>query len=148
MNEREFRIDPRPAELGGGWRLRLLDWAGEEMGGGVFAQDEYGDALDEGEAWIRAGHPEPQPPTASRRANMRNREEEEFWYRQLMDAQAAKNCLTDLSWLITRADEPVPQVLLDVFNTLATELGFDPEEQLEWSLERRSQRQEALDENQ
>jgi len=30
-----YEIAPRPAELGGGWKLRLLD-GGEEMGGGVF----------------------------------------------------------------------------------------------------------------
>lgn len=30
-----YEITPRPAELGGGWRLRLLE-NGEEVGGGVF----------------------------------------------------------------------------------------------------------------
>ena len=30
-----YEIMSRPAELGGGWRLRLLQ-DGEEMGGGVF----------------------------------------------------------------------------------------------------------------
>lgn len=30
-----YEITPRPAELGGGWRLRLLE-DGEEVGGGVF----------------------------------------------------------------------------------------------------------------
>jgi hypothetical protein len=36
-----YTITPRPAELGGGWRLRLLE-DGEEVGGGVFPveQDE------------------------------------------------------------------------------------------------------------
>lgn len=31
-----YEITPRPVELGGGWKLRLLD-GDEEMGGGVFA---------------------------------------------------------------------------------------------------------------
>lgn len=30
-----YEISPRPVELGGGWRLRLLE-NGEEVGGGVF----------------------------------------------------------------------------------------------------------------
>jgi hypothetical protein len=30
-----YEITPRPAELGGGWRLRLLE-DGEEVGGGAF----------------------------------------------------------------------------------------------------------------
>jgi hypothetical protein len=30
-----YEINPRPVELGGGWRLRLLE-DGEEAGGGVF----------------------------------------------------------------------------------------------------------------
>ncbi|MET3109333.1 hypothetical protein AAKU58_004185 [Oxalobacteraceae bacterium GrIS 1.18] len=30
-----YEINPRPTELGGGWRLRLLE-DGEEVGGGVF----------------------------------------------------------------------------------------------------------------
>lgn len=30
-----YEITPRPAHLGGGWRLRLLE-NGEEVGGGVF----------------------------------------------------------------------------------------------------------------
>jgi hypothetical protein len=60
-----YQIDPRPVDLGGGWRLRLLE-EGEEMGGGVFPLAEYAalaesdkaradlayaDALEEGEAW-------------------------------------------------------------------------------------------------
>ena len=63
MSKYSYQIDPRPAELGGGWRLRLLE-GGEEVGGGVFPPDEsieeteealsnsYADALDEGEAWL------------------------------------------------------------------------------------------------
>ena len=58
-----YEIDPRPVELGGGWRLRLLE-DDEEMGGGVFpplddfedAQEAdkaaYADAVEEGENWL------------------------------------------------------------------------------------------------
>lgn len=35
MNHYTYEIIARPADLGGGWRLRLLE-NGEEMGGGVF----------------------------------------------------------------------------------------------------------------
>ena len=72
MTDYGYAIDPRPAELGGGWRLRLLE-NGEEVGGGVFplspylsafpATDEtneremaeeaaYEDALAEASAWL------------------------------------------------------------------------------------------------
>lgn len=34
-----YEINPRPAELGGGWRLRLLE-GDQEVGGGVFPPDE------------------------------------------------------------------------------------------------------------
>jgi hypothetical protein len=34
-----YEINPRPVELGGGWRLRLLE-GGEEVGGGAFAVEE------------------------------------------------------------------------------------------------------------
>mgnify|MGYP000535292648 CR=1 FL=1 len=62
MNDYRYQIDPRPANLGGGWRLRLLE-NGEEVGGGVFPLSEYtteenaekyayDDALDEASAWI------------------------------------------------------------------------------------------------
>ena len=58
-------ITPRPPELGGGWRLRLLE-DGEEVGGGVFPLSEYAtednaeeaakwayeDALAEASAWL------------------------------------------------------------------------------------------------
>lgn len=30
-----YEINPRPVELGGGWRLRLLE-GGDEVGGGLF----------------------------------------------------------------------------------------------------------------
>lgn len=38
-----YTIDPRPAALGGGWRLRLLE-NGEEIGGGVFPPLDIDDA--------------------------------------------------------------------------------------------------------
>lgn len=34
-----YEINPRPTELGGGWRLRLLE-DGEEVGGGVFPVED------------------------------------------------------------------------------------------------------------
>lgn len=60
-----YEIEPRPAELGGGWRLRLLDGE-KELGGGVFPPVYYGpkcddeaasrfahaDAQEEGERWL------------------------------------------------------------------------------------------------
>ena len=72
MTDYGYAIDPRPAELGGGWRLRLLE-NGEEVGGGCSplspylsafpATDEateremaekaaYEDALAEASAWL------------------------------------------------------------------------------------------------
>lgn len=62
MNEVKYgyQIDPRPQELGGGWRLRLLE-DGEEVGGGVFPASDgskilkaaaYEDALAEASAWL------------------------------------------------------------------------------------------------
>lgn len=60
-----YVIDVRPAELGGGWRLRLLE-DGEEVGGGVFppvegiedaeeaAQEAYSDALDVAAEWMES----------------------------------------------------------------------------------------------
>lgn len=39
MIEYSYQIDQRPVELGGGWRLRLIEGA-EEVGGGVFPPDE------------------------------------------------------------------------------------------------------------
>ena len=56
-------ITPRPPELGGGWRLRLLE-DGEEVGGGVFPPDDasetpkdalqaaFDDAESEAYAWL------------------------------------------------------------------------------------------------
>lgn len=60
-----YEITPRPADLGGGWRLRLLE-SGEEVGGGIFPLSEYAtaesaeeaasyayeDALAEASAWL------------------------------------------------------------------------------------------------
>lgn len=58
-----YEVHPRPAKLGGGWRLQLLE-NGEEVGGGVFppvdgiedakeaATEAYNDALEVGEDWL------------------------------------------------------------------------------------------------
>jgi hypothetical protein len=46
-----YTIEPRPEELGGGWRLCLLE-EGEEVGGGVFPEDEYQDAVETAEDWL------------------------------------------------------------------------------------------------
>ncbi len=60
MSNYRYEIEPRSAELGGGWRLRLVE--GEiEVGGGVFPadpadklamDDAYADALSEGKSWL------------------------------------------------------------------------------------------------
>lgn len=42
-----YEITPRPADLGGGWRLRLME-DGEEVGGGVFP---IADDPDAGMSW-------------------------------------------------------------------------------------------------
>jgi len=62
--EYSYEITPRPVELGGGWRLRLLE-DGVEVGGGVFPpeggnetpmedrlQEAYDDAESEAYAWL------------------------------------------------------------------------------------------------
>ena len=58
-----YEITPRPDELGGGWRLRLLE-DGVEVGGGVFPPDDasetpkdalqaaFDDAGSEAYAWL------------------------------------------------------------------------------------------------
>jgi len=64
MGDFGYQIDPRPADLGGGWRLRLFEH-GEEVGGGVFPLAAYPadseeeaatlaheDALAEATAWL------------------------------------------------------------------------------------------------
>lgn len=45
-----YEIIPRPVELGGGWRLRLLEGC-EEMGGGVFPIDQEQSAPQNGTDW-------------------------------------------------------------------------------------------------
>ncbi len=63
-----YEIAPRGPELGGGWRLRLIE-DGEEVGGGVFPASEteesktdaYADAMDEAERWL-ASRQAPPPP--------------------------------------------------------------------------------------
>ena len=53
-----FQITPRAEDLGGGFRLQLLE-GGEEMGGGVFPgmtpeerKAAHAEAVAEGEAWL------------------------------------------------------------------------------------------------
>jgi hypothetical protein len=46
-----YEVEPRPSELGGGWKLSLYE-NGEEVGGGVFPDSEYSDAIDEGGKWL------------------------------------------------------------------------------------------------
>lgn len=41
-----YEITPRPVELGGGWRLRLLE-GDQEMGGGVFPPADVGETPNE-----------------------------------------------------------------------------------------------------
>lgn len=64
MNKhRNYEIKARPLSVGGGWKLTLFE-DGQEAGGGVFPVDEagshralfeaYGQAQDQGEAWIGA----------------------------------------------------------------------------------------------
>ena len=43
MIEYSYQIDPRSADLGGDWRLCLLE-SGDEVGGGVFPLSEYASA--------------------------------------------------------------------------------------------------------
>lgn len=63
MTSYRYEIEPRAPELGGGWRLRLIE-VDDEVGGGVFPPteaiedakealaDAYGAALDEAQAWL------------------------------------------------------------------------------------------------
>jgi hypothetical protein len=54
-----YEIEPRSPELGGGWRLRLIE-EDDEVGGDVFPspanecsiREAYDDALAEGESWL------------------------------------------------------------------------------------------------
>lgn len=64
MKPERYEIEPRPAALGGGWRLRLIGRDLEtgmetEMGGGVFpvedgqdTRDAYADAMQTGQEWL------------------------------------------------------------------------------------------------
>jgi hypothetical protein len=52
MTTYRYEIEPRPLDLGGGFRLRLLE-DGEEVGGGVFPLAEYPES-DREEAGKRA----------------------------------------------------------------------------------------------
>lgn len=56
--EYRYEIEPRLAELGGGWRLHLFE-NDEEVGGGVFPEGDegYSEALDEGNAWLATRPP-------------------------------------------------------------------------------------------
>lgn len=64
---RTVEINPRDEKVGGGWRLRLLE-DDEEVGGGVFPDDEYGDAIDQGDEWLAAyaGTVDQEPQTIER----------------------------------------------------------------------------------
>ena len=65
MSEYSYRIEERPAALGGGWRLYLLE-DGQEVGGGVFPPSEgaespsqamfwaYNEAAEEAENWVNS----------------------------------------------------------------------------------------------
>ncbi len=63
-----YEIAPRGPELGGGWRLRLIE-DGEEVGGGVFPASEteeskteaYAEAMDEAEGWLASRQAVPSP---------------------------------------------------------------------------------------
>jgi hypothetical protein len=64
MKRERLEINPRPAEVGGGWQVRLIgrdEETGEEMdmGGGVVPavegeddKDAYADLLEVGEDWL------------------------------------------------------------------------------------------------
>lgn len=45
-----YEINPRPAELGSGWRLSLIE-DGEEVGGGVYPIEEARGAPQQGMDW-------------------------------------------------------------------------------------------------
>jgi hypothetical protein len=63
-----YEVDPRGPELGGGWRLRLIE-NGEEVGGGVFLASEteeskteaYAEAMAEAEDWLASRQAEALP---------------------------------------------------------------------------------------
>lgn len=49
MPKYEFEITERSQNVGGGWKLRLIE-DGQEVGGGVFP--DYDDALCEADDWL------------------------------------------------------------------------------------------------
>jgi hypothetical protein len=49
MTKYRYEVEPRPLDLGGGYRLRLFE-DDECVGGGVFPLDEYPEAEGEEEA--------------------------------------------------------------------------------------------------
>ena len=63
---RTYTINPRPSELGGGWKLTLFE-AGQEAGGGVFPASspvgadqfdpDYQEALDTAADWMDVEDP-------------------------------------------------------------------------------------------
>ena len=70
-----YEINPRPVELGGGWRLRLLE-DNVEVGGGVFPPSEFAeneadalqlahfDAEDEAYVWLNSRETTPSAPNS------------------------------------------------------------------------------------
>ena len=60
INGRRLEISARPPELGGGWRLQLIE-DGEEVGGGVFPSspndpddvESHAEALATGLSWVK-----------------------------------------------------------------------------------------------
>jgi hypothetical protein len=59
MGNRSFEVKPRP---GTGWRLKLFDEDGTEVGGAVFDLDnELEDAITEGECWTASNGPQVAP---------------------------------------------------------------------------------------
>lgn len=78
-----YEILPRPVDLGGGWRLRLLE-NGEEVGGGVFPpvegiedakealQTAFADAEGEAYAWLDSKNTEDVPADNNERQHRRD----------------------------------------------------------------------------
>ncbi len=63
-----YEIEPRRPDLGGGWRLRMIE-NGREVGGAVFPspadeeanKEAYVDALGEAESWLVSRLETPSP---------------------------------------------------------------------------------------
>lgn len=59
MTKYSYEINPRPVDLGGGWRMRLLE-DDVEVGGGVFpaipteVEEAFIEAQNEAEEWLSA----------------------------------------------------------------------------------------------